>query len=113
MMEMLQAPTEEGKVDRRARIWNHLSGTYQISTKLTPNSPGRDLSGCFDRPEIGLPCSNTGAENSASLGSRSRHPGGVQVVMCDASAHYVTDDIDPITWKSLSSIDGGEVAQLP
>ena len=113
MMEMLQAPSEDGKVDRRARIWNHLAGTYQISTSLTPNSESNDKSGCVNRPEMGLPCSSTGPENAASLGSRSRHPGGVQVVMCDASAHFVADGIDPIVWKSLSSIDGGEVAQLP
>ncbi len=112
MLEMIQAPSED-QVDRRARIWNHLAGTYQISTRVTPNSPEPDLSGCVNRPEIGLPCTNTGPENNASLGSRSRHPGGVQVVMCDASAHYVTDSIDPVVWKSLSSIDGGEVAQLP
>lgn len=113
MLEIIQAPSEQGKVDRRGRIWNHISGTYQVGTQITPNSPQNDRTVCFSRPEIGLPCTNSAVENTAAIGSRSRHPGGVQVVMCDASAHYVTESIDPIVWKSLSSIDGGEVAQLP
>jgi type II secretory pathway pseudopilin PulG len=113
MMEMIQAPSEEGMVDRRARIWNHISGTYQVSTQLPPNSIERDRTVCANRPEIGLPCTNSAVENTSFITSRSRHAGGVQVVMCDASAHYVTDDIEPLVWKSLSSIDGGEVAQLP
>jgi prepilin-type N-terminal cleavage/methylation domain-containing protein len=113
MMEMIQAPSVEGQVDRRARIWNHISGTYQISTQLQPNAEGRDRTVCVDRPEMDLPCTNSAVENTAFISSRSRHPGGVHAVMCDGSAHSITDDVDLLVWKSLSSIDGGEPVQLP
>jgi prepilin-type processing-associated H-X9-DG protein len=113
MLEMIQAPSEVGGVDRRARIWNHISGTYQISTRLQPNSTEKDQTVCKDRPESGLPCSISSAENSAHIASRSRHPGGVHVVMCDGSSHFVIDSIDSLVWKGLSSIDGAEAVQLP
>lgn len=113
MLEMIQAPSEEGAVDRRARIWNHVSGTYQISTQLPPNSSDRDRTICANRPELGLPCTNSGVENTAFISSRSRHPGIVNVVMCDASVQSITDDIEPNLWKNLSTIDEGNVTTLP
>lgn len=115
MMEMLQTPSEAGKVDRRARIWNHLAGTYQITTQHPPNSAelDSDQSVCEGRPELGIPCKRTSTENIMHLTSRSRHPGGVHVAMCDGSAQYVSEDIELVVYKGLSSIDGGEIAQLP
>jgi len=113
MMEMLQTPSEEGAVDRRGRIWNHVPGCYQITTFLQPNSQDQDISVCVDLKDINLPCKKSFTENLMRLGSRSRHPGGVLVVLCDGSAHLVNDSIEPLIWKSLSSIDGGEIAQLP
>jgi prepilin-type N-terminal cleavage/methylation domain-containing protein len=44
MMEMLQAPSPEGKVDRRGDIWNEGPGNYQIMTRLPPNSSEPDKS---------------------------------------------------------------------
>ncbi len=123
MMEMLQAPSEGEGVDRRGRIWNHIRGCYQISTALTPNGTTTldgesvsvgDRTVCVNRPEIDLPCENpTDNPLLTHIGSRSGHPGGVHATMCDASAHFVNDDIDQLLWMKLSSRDGSEVAQLP
>lgn len=114
LMEMIQAPSEAGQpVDRRARIWNATGGTYQVSTKLTPNSKDDDVSVCADRAEVGLPCTNSGTESSYSLASRSKHPTGVSVAMCDGSVRFVAESIDLPTWKSASSINQGEKETLP
>jgi prepilin-type N-terminal cleavage/methylation domain-containing protein len=44
----------------------------------------------------------------------SDHPGGAQILMCDASVHFVTDDIDETLLMSLCSRDGEEVLpELP
>ncbi|MBN2296863.1 MAG: DUF1559 domain-containing protein, partial [Pirellulales bacterium] len=37
----------------------------------------------------------------------SMHPGGVHVLMCDGSAHFINDTIDTGTWKNLGSINDG------
>lgn len=115
MLEMMQTPSEQGKVDRRARIWNHLAGTYQITTQYLPNSAEieSDQSICESRPELKIPCKKTTTANIMHLTSRSNHPGGIHVVMCDASAHFINEDIDELIYKGLSSIDGGETVQLP
>ena len=114
MMEMIQAPSESVEtVDRRGRIWNHVPGCYQISTNNLPNSDAGDVTVCFNNPALQLPCTRQTNENSMSLSARSRHPGGVQALMCDGSAHFVTDAIDQFTWWALSSINGEEIAQLP
>jgi prepilin-type processing-associated H-X9-DG protein len=42
--------------------------------------------------------------------ARSRHAGGVNAAMCDASVRFVVDGIDLRTWRALGTRDGGEVA---
>jgi prepilin-type processing-associated H-X9-DG protein len=41
--------------------------------------------------------------------ARSRHPGGVNVVMCDSSVQFVVNDVDLATWRAASTIRGDEV----
>jgi len=113
LMEMIQAPSEQLPWDRRGRIWNASGGTYQISTNAAPNSSVDDVSSCADRPEIGLPCTNSTTEKDYTLASRSRHPAGVTVAMCDGSVRFVTQEIDLATWKAASSINQGEKETLP
>jgi prepilin-type N-terminal cleavage/methylation domain-containing protein len=113
MMEMIQAPSNGGGIDRRARIWNPTGGTYQLLTRAGPNSSTRDLSRCVDLPQQGLPCTNNnGAAGDSYMMSRSRHPTGVVVGMCDGSVQFVSNDIDLAAWKAASTINGGETEIL-
>jgi prepilin-type processing-associated H-X9-DG protein len=43
--------------------------------------------------------------------ARSRHPGGVNVIMADCSLRFVTDDIALATWRAMGTMNGGEVVQ--
>ena len=113
MMEMLQAPSPEGKVDRRGDIWNEGPGNYQISTKLPPNSPLPDRTKCFDQPAEQLPCIYRGSASAYFLTSRSRHPGTVQVLFLDSSVHAISDDIDLDIWQAMSTRNGEETFTMP
>jgi len=114
LMEMIQAPSEAGQgVDRRARIWNPSGGTYQVLTKFLPNASENDVSTCVDRPELSLPCTNIPTEAQYVLTSRSRHPGGVSVALCDGSVRFVSDSIGLNIWQAASSINRGETEILP
>jgi len=42
--------------------------------------------------------------------ARSRHPGGVNVLMADGSGQFVTDAVDPAVWKALATRAGGEAS---
>jgi prepilin-type N-terminal cleavage/methylation domain-containing protein/prepilin-type processing-associated H-X9-DG protein len=101
-------------VDRRGRIWNDDTFTYQISTRLTPNSTRGDYGYC-DPNDIHFPCDalssglTSAAAPDAYLGARSRHTGGVNASFCDGSVRFIGDSIDPATWVALSSIAAGDV----
>jgi prepilin-type N-terminal cleavage/methylation domain-containing protein len=43
--------------------------------------------------------------------ARSRHPGGVNVIMADSSLRFVVDDIDIATWRAWGTMNGSEVVQ--
>jgi prepilin-type processing-associated H-X9-DG protein len=41
--------------------------------------------------------------------ARSRHPGGVNLLLADGSVRFVTNGVDLATWHALGSRAGGEV----
>jgi len=55
------------------------------------------------------PCGVASGPNFMRAAARSRHPGGVNAIMCDASVQFVVDDVDLATWRAASTIKGEEV----
>ena len=47
--------------------------------------------------------------NRASMPPSSRHTGGVQMLLCDGSVRFVTENINLGTWRAIGTRDGGEV----
>jgi prepilin-type N-terminal cleavage/methylation domain-containing protein/prepilin-type processing-associated H-X9-DG protein len=83
-----------------------------VMTRGTPNS-GSDScatdSGCSDTAD--LPAAVPGENNRVrnSFNSRSRHSGGVNVVLCDGSVRFIADSITTMTWQRLSTMRDGNV----
>jgi prepilin-type N-terminal cleavage/methylation domain-containing protein/prepilin-type processing-associated H-X9-DG protein len=67
----------------------------QYCVKLNPNPP----------------CDGASGGNFVRAAARSRHPGGVNAVMCDGSVQYVPDDVDLAVWRAASTTKGDEVYQ--
>lgn len=64
-----------------------------INGRFTPNCPVPDLTG-----------------GSAKVtAARSRHPGGVNICLCDGSVRFVGDSVEKATWFALWTRAGGEV----
>ena len=77
------------------------------SAGTSPPSPG---SLCDSQPVQQLACYNQGiGEAWAFVGSRSRHPGGVQSLFGDGSVHFMKNSISQMVWVQLGSIASGEV----
>lgn len=116
LLEILQTPSDDPiRVDRRGRIWNgEVGGTYQVMTRFPPNTSEPDnAAACVDLQAFGAPCTGN-AENTAFLSARSRHSGGVNVVLCDASVHFISDDVDEEVWLTASLRDDGiNAGQFP
>jgi prepilin-type N-terminal cleavage/methylation domain-containing protein/prepilin-type processing-associated H-X9-DG protein len=94
--------------------WGDAAGFH---THLPPNSSQPDViyttTYCNSLPLLNLPCTGVPTTTAPSMfASRSRHPGGVQVVLCDGSARFVRSTISIVTWRNLSTIRGGEPVQL-
>jgi prepilin-type processing-associated H-X9-DG protein len=102
---------ESGKHDLRGAVFH--AAFCWFTTWLEPNSETPDVnpdsSGCCV-PEPGAPCvSATMVGGPATLTTRSRHPGGVQVALVDGSCRFITDSIDWDAWQALGTSQGGEV----
>ncbi len=41
--------------------------------------------------------------------ANSQHIGGVQLLLCDGSVRFISENLDLNIWRNLGSIDGGEV----
>lgn len=106
MAEVLQG---QG-TDLRGFTW--WGDACNFTTYLAPNSPLPDriytLSYCNNQPKLNLPCDLANTTNPSMFASRSRHPGGVQVVLCDGSARFVRGAIAIGIWRSMSTSRGSE-----
>ena len=80
---------------RGAKWMNGHYGDTLYNHGLTPNSSEFD-------------CGNT-SHAVGLTAARSRHVGGVNVLMCDGSSRFVGNNIDLTVWQSLGSRAGGEV----
>jgi prepilin-type N-terminal cleavage/methylation domain-containing protein/prepilin-type processing-associated H-X9-DG protein len=101
----------------RGSFWYDFPGGAWVFTFVGPNSPVPDnlrISSCpaaANRPDLNLPCVPVNG-NTEWTGSRSRHPNGVQVTMCDGSVHFVSQTIGLNEWRALGSIGSGDQAAL-
>jgi prepilin-type N-terminal cleavage/methylation domain-containing protein/prepilin-type processing-associated H-X9-DG protein len=82
-----------------------LFASVQFMTRNTPNSGTDQTSRCVnDDPRA--PC--TGGINY-NVSARSRHSGGVGVVMCDGAVRFVSDNVSLTTWQQLGNMNDGQV----
>jgi prepilin-type N-terminal cleavage/methylation domain-containing protein len=104
---------------QKARIWNFsdlrgfswANGEYRCTLYnhiWTPNSTNVDCVSSVIVGKISVLYSCYGWRTA-----RSRHRGGVNVLIADGSGSFYTDDIDLATWKALSTREDGELASTP
>lgn len=110
MAEVLQG---QGR-DLRGFTW--WGDATQFTTYLAPNSPLPDriytASYCNNQPKMNLPCAVSSSTDPTMFASRSRHPGGVQVVLCDGSARFVRTTVSILVWRGASTSQGTETFRL-
>ena len=97
------------KWDCRGRYHNAVYGTAWFSAILPPNSSiGDQMNACCVDAPPEAPC--LAAQSTADMYNRARsyHPGGVNIGIADGSVQFVSDQVDPTTFKALSTRAGAE-----
>jgi type II secretory pathway pseudopilin PulG len=104
MAEYLMAKSHDDN-DWRGDIQND-DGVFKFMTLTTPNTTAADVVNwaIIDQDPL-MPVTTAGQQYNAA---RSRHPGGVNVSLCDASIQFVSDNIDLAIWQALGTRDGRE-----
>jgi prepilin-type N-terminal cleavage/methylation domain-containing protein/prepilin-type processing-associated H-X9-DG protein len=94
--------------DWRGDIHND-DGEFRFHTSLTPNTSAPDIfsSGWFQA--TGDPKMPAAAGGGQVCAARSRHPGGVNALLCDASVRFVSDNVGQDVWQTMGSMNGNEI----
>lgn len=110
---LLLSETVQGQgCDLRGLTWWGWAAGFETFASPNGSDPDRMQrpSDCKSELAVNPPCLPAAGPlfNNAA---RSRHPGGVNVAMCDASVQFITDDVDLATWRAASTSRGEEVYQ--
>ena len=107
--------------DVRGLLWSSIPGGGSFFSRMPPNSPtdyyqtglfGDQLNQpifCVNEPGMDLPCTGGAGDQGAYAGARSRHPGGINLLLGDGSVRFVKNSINMPVWLGLNTIGGGEV----
>jgi hypothetical protein len=103
---LLVAELRQGPINQDIRGLAWYAPFAGLTTNLGPNSSSADTMGgfCPGTPAPGMPC----VGGATALSARSKHTGGVQVLMGDGAIRFVSNNINLPTWQALSSIQGSE-----
>jgi prepilin-type processing-associated H-X9-DG protein len=103
-----QITPRDGDVDHRGDMLNDDEACTYFMTLMTPNAKSPDvMAGNFCTNRADMPCTTGANRNKAA---RSRHPGGVNISLCDGSVRFITNNVSLATWQALGSMNGGEAA---
>jgi prepilin-type N-terminal cleavage/methylation domain-containing protein/prepilin-type processing-associated H-X9-DG protein len=106
LMSEYLMPTSRDDNDWRGDIHND-DGVFRFHTLNTPNSTAADVvNWAIPNGDPRMPVSTAGSQHNAA---RSRHTGGVNVLLCDGSVRFVSDTIALGTWQALGPMDGREI----
>ncbi len=107
MLSELLVGQSGASYDLRGFTWCGPLGTFTAYTGPNSRSPDVVWPGLCNPTAVNPPC--TTADVTWYTAARSKHPGGVNVAMCDGSVRFIKDSISLVTWGAISTTRGGEV----
>ena len=103
--------------DWRGWFYTNRAGGQYLHATNTPNSKAPDnllaypaaCTAATNQPQQNLPCVPDGNTDNNFASSRSRHTGGVQILLGDGSVRFVGENISLATWQNLAWMADGNV----
>jgi len=81
--------------------------TYNLPNSTTPDviyTPG------YCKSEPGFPCHGAPtATDPANMSARSRHTGGINTIMCDASVRFVSETVSIGSWRAIGTARASDI----
>jgi prepilin-type N-terminal cleavage/methylation domain-containing protein/prepilin-type processing-associated H-X9-DG protein len=113
MSELIAAQPNGSIYDYRGDIWSQSRCATMFMAYTPPNSTVPDQmdnkNQCVYPYATNPPCLNGNGSQPDFTAARSLHSGGVNTLMGDGSVRFVKSSINVITWRALSTAQGGEV----
>ncbi|MCA9239094.1 MAG: DUF1559 domain-containing protein [Planctomycetales bacterium] len=113
MMSEVMFPDSDADGDMRGDFFSTDAGGFLFTTNNTPNSTVPDVCAwnfCVSRPEQNMPCTATdhvlSIDNPPVISARSKHTGGVNVLMVDGSVSFLTDTVNTALFRALGTSQG-------
>lgn len=108
---LLVSETVQGRDgDLRGFTWWGWSAGFETYATPNPSDPDVMQQTQYCKPvDPNPPCSGQSTGGLFKAAARSRHPGGVNAVMCDGSVQFVGNDVDLAAWRAASTTKGQEV----
>jgi len=106
--------TGSSRAEFRGFAFSDQANGTQLYSELGPNSVLPDrccnmTSWCKDNPANNLPAVAGNCGTTDTAGARSRHVGGVHVLMGDGAVRFVSENVDLGIWRGLVTISGSEI----
>lgn len=85
-------------------------GGYGFTALEGPNTTVPDrVYQCKSTSYRNLPCESLTGADETQVFARSHHPGGVEAFLADGSVRFITDTINLVAYRAMSTINQGEV----
>ncbi|HCS53721.1 DUF1559 domain-containing protein [Rubinisphaera sp.] len=86
----------------RPRCANHTRDGWMAENALyTGTGVAINFNTCEGEPGTGTGCNQYTGQWGASQGFKSSHDGGAQFLLCDGSVHFLSENIDMVTYQKL------------
>lgn len=67
---------------------------------------------CPGEVDDAIPCTDGDLDFNVNMGFKSRHPGGVHLLLADGSVHFANDSIDYTTYQRLGAREDGDPVEF-
>ena len=105
VLELVGAtPTTDAACVPGGGTWSGLRGAKWLNGHY-----GDTIYNHYYGPNSSTPDCGNKSHNYGLTSARSRHEGGVQILLCDGSARFISENIDLSIWRALGTRAGNEV----